>query len=321
MSTAVFDYIEYWGLTRAPFALAPCPQNLFFSKQHRECLLRLKFAILAGKGGALLISENAGDGKTTVLRRLVADLEAETDGRARSAFIDHPTLTPVQMIQEISRQMGVEKVARGKMNALNQFREQLTRLNDDGYRCVVIVDEGQMLEHRPDLLQELRILLNFCVSETFLLSFILSGQRPLEPCIRSMPEFWQRLPVRFFLGNLDFRDTRELIRHRLRVAGLEEGREVFTRAAYEQIYKNSEGCPRVICSIADLALVVGRSLRVREIDASEVLQASADMEKKSTDSFHYYHFLRSSTDAERKREQASDAATPDVDELFNQIAG
>ena len=49
----------------------------------------------------------------------------------------------------------------------------------------------------------------------------------------------------------------------------------------------------MVCSLADLALVVGRSLRVREIDAPEVLQAAADMEKRSSDSFHYYHFLRS----------------------------
>jgi len=321
MTTTVFDYIEYWGLTRPPFALAPCPENLFLSKQHRECLLRLKFAIMAGKGGALLISENAGDGKTTVLRRLLLDLNVECKGHARSAFIDHPTLTPLQMIQEIARQLGVEKPARGKMNALNQFREQLVRLGREGDKCVVIVDEGQMLEHRPDLLQELRILLNFCVSETFLLSFILSGQRPLEKCIRSMPEFWQRLPVRFFLGNLDFRDTRELIRHRLRRAGLDRSREIFTRAAYEQIYKSSEGCPRVICSIADLALVVGRSLRVREIDAPEILQAAADMEKRSTDSFHYYHFLRSAADNDRRDEPAHDEPQSSADELFNQIAG
>ena len=67
---------------------------------------------------------------------------------------------------------------------------------------LVIVDEGQMLSHRPDLLQELRILLNFCVSDSFLVSFVLSGQRPLETAVRQMPEFWQRLPVRFFLRNL-----------------------------------------------------------------------------------------------------------------------
>jgi general secretion pathway protein A len=293
MTTGAFDYLEYWGLARAPFSLAPCPDDLFLSKQHGECLLRLKYAVMAGKGGALLISENAGDGKTTVLRRLCAELERDLGGKVRTAFIDHPTLTPTQMLQEISRQVGIERPPRAKITALNRFREHLTSLHAAGDKCVVVVDEGQMLEHRPDLLQELRILLNFCVSDAFLLSFILSGQRALEGIIRSMPEFWQRLPVRFFLANLDFRDTRELVRHRLRGAGLAAEREIFSQQAYEEIFRVSEGCPRVICSVADLALVVGRSLLIREIGAPQVRQAWADMERKSSDGFHYYHFLRS----------------------------
>ncbi len=309
-TTSVFDYVQYWGLTKPPFALAPCPEGIFLSKQHRECLLRLKFAIMAGKGGALLISENAGDGKTTVLRRLCLELESDLDGRVRVAFLDHPTLTPFQMLSEMSRQLGIEKPSRNKVRGLNQLREHLTALHESGFKSLIIVDEGQMLAHRPDLLQELRILLNFCVSDAFLLSFILSGQRPLEGVIRSMPEFWQRLPVRFFLANLDFRDTRELIRHRLKIAGLPDGREVFTREAYEQVYKWSQGCPRVVCSVADLALVVGRSLRVRQIDAPEVLQAWADMEKKSGDSFHYYHFLRSASDEGRSDSVAASAVSP-----------
>ena len=337
MSNVVFDYLEYWGLSRPAFSLAPSPENLYFSKQHRECLLRLKYAIAAGKGGALLISENAGDGKTTVLRRLCLDMHEEFPGKARIAFIDHPTLTPYQMIQEMVRQLGVEKPFRSKVRALNQFRDVLTELHEQGGKCVVIVDEGQMLEHRPDLLQELRILLNFCVSEAFLLSFILSGQRPLEGVIRSMPEFWQRLPVRFFLANMDYRDTREMIRHRLIVAGADPEREIFTREAYEQIYKSSEGCPRVVCSIADLALVVGRASRVRQVDAPEVFQACADMEKKSSDSFHYFHFLRNA--AGRTRERTRPSKTPDTpaprddvthqdphpsapsDELFDEVIG
>ncbi len=293
MTTAVFDYLEYWGLETTAFSLAPCPSTLFFSKQHRECLLRLQYAIMAGKGGALLISENAGDGKTTVLRRLCQELDKQFDGQVRIAFIDHPTLTPTEMIDEIIRQLGIPSPESSKARALSQLRAHLLDLQARGIRCVVIVDEGQMLAHQPELLQELRILLNFCVSDAFLLSFILSGQRPLEGAIRGMPEFWQRLPVRFFLGNLDFRDTRELIRHRLRNAGLPEGEEIFTPAAYQQIYKDTEGCPRVICSLADLALVVGRSLRVQEIDAPEVMRATADMEKNSSENYHYYHFLRS----------------------------
>ncbi len=316
----LLDYHKYWGLSCAPFSLTPNPDHLYMSKQHRECLLRLKYGILANKGGALLISENAGDGKTSVLHRLVADLQNEglddlpaDETGVKVAFIDHPTLTPFQMIQEMARQLGVEKTSRSKVTALNQLRGHLIDRYNAGGRSVVIVDEGQMLAHRPDILQELRILLNFCLSDSFLLSFILSGQRPLEGVMRAMPEFWQRLPVRFFLGNLDFRDTRALVRFRLRKAGLPEELDLFTNDAYQEIYRFSEGCPRVVCSVADLALVVGRSMRVRTIDAMEVAQACADMDKRSGDGFHYYHFLKSAAAAEPAEANAEpEPAAPDA---------
>jgi hypothetical protein len=36
------------------------------------------------------------------------------------------------------------------------------------------------------------------------------------------------------------------------------------------------------------------------IDLPQVAHAYADMEKRCSDSFHYYHFLRTAKDAERK---------------------
>jgi type II secretory pathway predicted ATPase ExeA len=306
MSIDSVDYLEYWGLARQPFSLAPCPETLFLSKQHAECLLRLQYAVAAGKGGALLVSEHPGDGKTTVLRRLAMELQDDSESEVRVAFIDHPTLTPVQMLQEISRQIGIANPYRSKIRALNAFRERLLTLHDAGEKVVVIVDEGQMLAHRPDLLQELRILLNFCAGDSFLLSVILSGQVALEGMIRNMPEFWQRLPVRFFLKNLDARDTRELVRHRLRTAGLPKDREIFTAQALAKIHLVTGGCPRVICSIADLALVVGRSAGVRLVDLPQVAQAYADMEKRCSDSFPYYHFLHSAESSERSQPAKSE---------------
>jgi general secretion pathway protein A len=310
-TTGSFDYLDYWGLQKSPFSLAPCPQNLYLSRQHAECLLRLKYAVMAEKGGALLISDSAGDGKTTILRRLCNDLRDELKGKIRIAFVDHPTLTPLQMLQEISRQVGIANPFRSKVRALAVLREHLTQLREQGEKCLVIVDEGQMLEHHPELLQELRILLNLYQRDEFLLSFILSGQLPLEGIIRAMPEFWQRLPVRFFLGNLDLGDTRKLIQHRLRCAGLAEGREVFTPGASERVFTFSQGCPRVICSIADLALVVGRSDGVRKVDAPQVAQAYADMEKRSSDGYHYYHFVKSALDPKAAKRTLRPRPRPD----------
>lgn len=281
-------YLQYWGLKEPPFSLAPNPAMFYLSDQHRECLMRLRFAIHSGKGGALLISENAGDGKTTTLHLLMRELTQEAQGKLRVAFLDYPTMTPTQMIGEIGRQLGVQQIKGDKVEDFNALRDLLKSNHIQGIHTLVIVDEGQMLADRPDLLQEFRIFLNFTSEGEFLLSFILSGQAPLEPAVRAMPEFWQRLPVRFFLKNLHQKDTAGMIDHRVRVAGAD--RPLFTETAVEGIYRYSGGCPRVICAVADLALVVGHSNRARQVDFNEVTQACSDMEHSGA-SYHYFNFL------------------------------
>ena len=278
---------------------------LYLSSQHRECLMRLKYAIKSNKGGALLVSDHAGDGKTSVLTRLCQDMETEYGEKVKLVFIDHPTLTPTQMIGEIARQLGAPKKYRDKVRALNQLREVLQSLHQSGHKTIVIVDEGHMLSHRLDLLQELRILLNFCVTDAFLLTFIFSGQKPLEGIVRNMPEFWQRLPVRFFLKNLSLNETKDLIRHRLSRSG-HEGADIFTDYAYETIYKFSKGVPRVICSIADLCLVIGHSHSVKRIDFAQVSLACKDMEGKG-EGFHYFHFLEKGKQEEKKEKRQKES--------------
>lgn len=283
------EYLRYWGFQRSPFSLAPDPGMLFLgSQQHQEALLRLKYAVRSRKGGALLISDDAGNGKTSILRRVVADLDAECEGKTRVAFIDHPTLTANQMIAEIARQLGVPRVRKEKIDNLNALRRTLLALHEDGMTALVVVDEGQMLVHKPDILQELRILLNFCVSESFLLSFILSGQKPLEGAVRRMPEFWQRLSVRVFLKNVARAEVGELLRYRVRTAGQIEN-EIFTPTAVDGIFRHSNGCPRVICAVADLALLIGHSRRSRTVDLVEVSEAVNDM-SRGGEAFHYFSF-------------------------------
>lgn len=299
------EYLQYWGLKSVPFALTPDPRLLYLSKIHRECLMRLKYAIHANKGGALIVSEHAGDGKTTLIRRLIADLEAEFRNAVSVALIDHPSLTPNQMVQEICRQLGVHNPSPNRSRNLQQLRERLEYFHNLGNKCVIIVDEGQMLKDRLDTLQELRILLNFCLSSEFLLTFILMGQKELESTIKGIPEFWQRLPVRYFLGNLDRSDTEEMIRFRLTQSGY-EGPDIFTPDGYDAVYNYSKGIPRVICSVADTALLIGYSSRVRTVDMLIVHEACADLEG-SQQGFHYYRFLR---EEQRRKQGLAQGGTP-----------
>jgi type II secretory pathway predicted ATPase ExeA len=284
------DYLSFWGMSKPPFSLTPDPEMLYLSSQHAECLMRLKYAVFSHKGGALLVSDSAGNGKTSILARLQKDLNEYYSGRVKVVFIDHPTLSPIEMIGEIGRQLGTDLETTEKIRALNALRDRLYSFYNDNVKVIVIVDEGQMLKERPDILGELRILLNFCVSDAFLLTFIFSGQKPLDSILREMPEFWQRLPVRYFLKNLNYNDTKSLVQFRLRQVGASD--EIFKEEAYDGIYNYSKGVPRVICSIADLCLVIGFAKGVKRIGFVEVTTACRDMES-SGDGFHYYAYLQS----------------------------
>ena len=285
------EYLAYWGLESIPFSLSPEPDMLFLSKQHYECLLRLKYAFYSDKGGAFLVSDNAGDGKTSVIYRLIKDLHHELSQKIKVALLSHPNLTPNQLIQEICRQLGVTRPSRSRYENLNQLRERLIFFRQEEVKCLVIVDEGQLLCGYPETLQELRILLNFCLEGKFLLTFILAGQKKLEETVRSIPEFWQRLPVRFFLGSLDRYDTDGLIRHRLRQAGYKGEEDIFKQEAIDLIYRHTGGCPRPICSLCDLSLLIGYSMRTKALDATIVQQAQNDMQR-SERGIHYYKFLQ-----------------------------
>jgi len=286
------ECFAYWGLESVPFSLSPEPDMLFLSKQHHECLLRLKYAFYSDKGGSLLVSEDAGAGKTSIIYRLIKDLHKELRAKMKVALLSHPNLTPNQLIQEICRQLGVGKPSRSRYENLNQLREKLISLRQEETRCLIIVDEGQLLSRHPDTIQELRILLNFCLEGKFLLTFILAGQKKLEDTIRSVPEFWQRLPVRFFLGNLDRHDTNGLILHRLQQAGYKGEEKIFEDEAVDFIYRYTEGCPRLICSLCDLSLLIGYTMRRKSLDATIVQQAENDM-VRSERGIHYYKFLKS----------------------------
>ncbi len=304
------DYLSYWGMAKPPFSLTPDPEMLYLSSQHSECLMRLKYAIFSHKGGALLVSDNAGNGKTSILAKLNKDLNDYYGGRVKVVVIDHPTLTPIEMISEIGHQLGTELHTNEKIKALNSLRDQLFNYYNQNIKVIVIVDEGQMLKERPDILGELRILLNFCVSDAFLLTFIFSGQKPLDSILREMPEFWQRLPVRYFLKNLNYNDTKALVKYRLNKVGAPE--DIFKDDAYDGIYNYSDGCPRVICSVADLCLIIGFAKGIKRIGFVEVSTACRDMES-SGDGFHYYAYLQSQqTDlfSEADKKVASNVVTP-----------
>ncbi len=267
------EYLEYWGLTNHPFLLAPDSRMMCVTGQYYECLERVKYAINTGKGGVLIVSEDAGLGKTTLLLKLIDDMKGSLGDAFRYAYVDHPTLSSSQMIAQIAGEISGLSVGEDKLKNLAILKDALIQAKEQGGRSIIVVDEGQLLCEAPDVLQELRILINLTYRNEYLHTFILSGQRTLWHTIKNMPEFWQRLPVRYYFVPLKLQETRELIQYRLRQTGLEEGREIFSEDALEIIHRYSRGSPRTVIALSDLSLLVGYTNQAGKVGFKEVSKA------------------------------------------------
>ena len=76
------------------------------------------------------------------------------------------------------------------------------------------------------------------------------------------------------LNPLNIDNTRAYIALRMEKVG--QANNMFTPAAMEEIYNHSEGVPRVINNICDLALLVGFSLKISEIDIDTIRKVIKD---------------------------------------------
>lgn len=252
---------SYWGLNEPPFSLTPDPRFLHMSRQHEDALMMLHYAITRNKGAAMLAGD-IGLGKTTVSRKLLDLLDPV---RFKVVLIVNPILTPVQMIQEVLGQLGVQTASRNRQHLVTELHRVLLAYYERGSQVVLIIDEAHLIRSATTL-EELRLLLNCQMNDQFLISLLLLGQTELRGKIAKVPALEQRLAIRHTIQPLDVTETGDMILHRLRVAGFTGETNLFTPDAVFEIHKFTKGYPRLICQIADNALLMGMAQKAKLID-------------------------------------------------------
>jgi len=272
-------YEDYWGFTESPFENVPDPSFLYESPQHKEALSRMLYGISRRKGCIMLTGE-VGCGKTTLSRTLIKRLPKEN---YEVALIENPMLTPVLFLQEIVFQMTGENVGKKKIDLLHYLNRILFKNVTEDKDSIIIVDEAQLIQDRSAF-EELRLMLNFQLNERFLLTLILIGQPELNPIVSQIPQFEQRIAIRYHLTSLTYDEMIKYIWFRLKKAGLTKN--IFTVEAMEQIFEYSGGIPRKINNICDMALLVGWSMRATNVN-SDIIKNLID-EKRDGENIRYY---------------------------------
>lgn len=262
-------YEDYWGLKLSPFENVPDPKFYFPSPKHEEGLHRLLYGVEARKG-ALLLTGEIGCGKTTLSRQFIQHLAHE---RYDTALIANPAIDAQEFIGEVLYQFGLTGNG-SKLDRLHQLNEHLLENLKNGKDTVVIVDEAQAIKD-DSVFEELRLLLNFQLNERFLLTLIMLGQPELNVRINAIPQFAQRIAIRFHLPAFDLQETTKYMEFRLQTAGADR-RPIFSPDAIDLIFRSSGGIPRNINTMADLALLSGFLERKAQIDGPVVSRVIAD---------------------------------------------
>jgi type II secretory pathway predicted ATPase ExeA len=263
-------YEAYWGLSEPPFDNSPNPKFLYLSPEHEEALVRMMYAVRHRKGCAMLTGEY-GCGKTTLSRALIQRLEAE---RYEIGLLTNPSWNSVEFLSEILYQLGVETGEKSKPDLLHRLNEAFFRNYRAGRDSVIIVDEAQLVTDDA-VFEELRLLMNFQTDDRFLVTILLIGSPELTPRVRRLKHLDQRIAIRYHLNTLDDAHTAHYILHRLKMAG--QSNQIFTDEAVKLVFDFTRGTPREINNLCDIALLVGYSKKVTQIDEKIIAGAIRDM--------------------------------------------
>jgi len=266
----VRDYCNLLGLTREPFSMAPEPDFFYQSKQHQECLNRVEISLRLNRGLHVVVG-GIGTGKTAI-SRLLLDRFIDYAGDYTFFLILNPTWRNNQeFLMHLKKMFGIQDESNLITDMMNQIEHFLidytTQYNK---RIVMVIDEGQKMG--PNQLEIIRSLLNFETNSMKLIQFAIFAQPEFIDTLNSVENFKDRIAYMFNIKNIDNEDTKGLINYRLKIAGLPDGKELFTENAKNLIYKYTKGFPRKIIITCHSLLVEMLMMDQLKVDSNLVFK-------------------------------------------------
>lgn len=264
-------YCDLFGLTEPPFRLSPDPQFLYASKQHARAKAYMESTVWLADGFVVITGE-IGSGKTTLIECFLDELPEDIT----LALISQTQLSPVEFLQAVLVEFGLEPFRKDKVELLAMIKDFLVEQYSQGKKVLLVVDEAQNLSKK--VLEEIRLLSGIETKKEKVLRIVLAGQPELADTLDSprLEQLAQRVRLRFHLGRLSREETREYIEHRLGIAGASD-RKIFTPEAIRSVFLYSGGVPRLINILCDTAMLCAFADEQALVDETTVAAAVEEL--------------------------------------------
>jgi general secretion pathway protein A len=264
-------YNSYFGFPESPFSVTPDPRFFYTNSVYEEAYANLRYGIEAKKG-FIVVTGEVGTGKTTLLRKLMRNLE----DTIHSVFIFNTLLSFPELLQLILHDLGLAAKEPSKVAMLQELNDYLIKQLKRGHIVAVLIDEAQNLS--DEALEGLRLLSNLETDQEKLLQIVLMGQPELkvkldQPRLRQLK---QRMALQCRLAPLKDEEAGPYIDFRLRAVGYQGG-DLFQPDAIQQIAFYSGGIPRLINIICDNALLTAYAGSQKIVSADRIREVARDL--------------------------------------------
>ncbi len=255
---------KYFKLRRNPFRNTTDPDFYYLTESARKAYRCITDAIYQ-QIPYVVLSGDPGTGKTTLLKRLMADDTLPVHW----IFFNHASLDWEEILLAMGRALKISDTPGDAGNAALKIVVRLKQIVDQAASPVLIIDEAQRLTHTT--------LLSLFEWHTDLkargvdLTVILSGQTNFTRALidSNLSRFTADSTVHCRLEKLTLSECRAMIAYRLKTAGY-AGPALFSKKTLKVIFQLSGGNPRVLNNICDFGLFKAATHARRRVSCEDI---------------------------------------------------
>jgi general secretion pathway protein A len=267
-------YETYWGLNARPFDRCSDAAFYYPAESQHAALVKLRYAVEHGSPAALAGAN--GNGKSLLIDQLARQLGDQGFVLARIAF---PLLSPAELLAYVADELtGQEPTSpdggRSIDHSWRRIEASTSRFAAENQRIAIVVDEAHLIDDLRTW-ETLRLLTNLEGENRRPPVVLFTGQPQLLQIVGRMHDLDEQLAAKCLLRPFSLDETAAYIAHRLQAAGA--GREIFERPAIDAAHAFSQGVPRRINRLCDLALLVGYAEERQTISAEQIESVYEDL--------------------------------------------
>jgi len=264
------NYVARYGLEFNPF-VKNSEDIIIETSDYKQIKQRLNF-LMENKGFGVLTGE-PGRGKTTAIRHWTKGLSPD---RFNVVYTPLSTLTLTEFYKYMAQEFGLEARHR-KSDNYKLIQAEINRYHmEKRITPLFVIDEANHINN--SILNDLKMLFNFEMDSRDRAIVLLAGNPSLNNTLRlsANEALRQRITMNYKMSSLNKEDGRIYIQSRLHCAKCDQ--TVFDESALEAILNASNGIPRIINKVCDMALIIGNEHQTEIINADIIMNAANEVE-------------------------------------------